>query len=432
MTILAERYKLPCGLELKNRLTKAAMTEGLATPENHATSKHVKLYNRWANGGVGLQLTGNIQVDRRNLERPGNVVVEGEQSTEQLKALEAFAAAGKLNGTHIIAQISHAGRQTQKIVNERPDAPSSVKLNMPGGLFGVPRALPGDEIKGLIEKFAFTAKTLQQTGFDGIQIHAAHGYLISQFLNPLANVREDEWGGPIENRARLLLDVIKACRAATSSDFAIGIKLNSADFQSGGFSHEDCLAVIDMLNPLELDFLEVTGGTYEQAAMMGDGEDDIVAEARASTIAREAYFANYTKSVRSRAKMPIMATGGFRSKKAMEEVIEADHAALIGLGRPLCVDPDAPQKLLAGQTEELPAVERSARLGPGKLLGPASPLGAIRMINMLGLQGWFCMQLLRMGAGDDPQEKAKIFSGMLAYQSNENKTAKAYRATLDN
>lgn len=135
---IEQELTLPCGVTIKNRLCKAAMTEGLADEANRATEKHQRLYGRWADGGAGILLTGNVQVDHRYLERPGNVVIEGTQSNEQLSALQAFADAGTRNGTHLWMQISHAGRQTPASVAKQPVGPSDVALQMPGAAFGKP------------------------------------------------------------------------------------------------------------------------------------------------------------------------------------------------------------------------------------------------------------------------------------------------------
>jgi len=255
---------LPCGATLKNRIAKGAMTEGLGDPFNRATSGHVRLYRRWAEGGAGMLLTGNVQVDRRYLERPGNVAIDGEQSNEAIAALREYAKAGTANDTHLWMQISHAGRQTPALVNKEPVGPSDKALEMPGSQFGKPRALTGTEIEDVIRRFAHTATIARDTGFTGVQIHGAHGYLVSEFLSPDVNTRTDEWGGSLENRARLLLETVRAVRRAVGDDFPVSVKLNSADFQRGGFSHEDAVRVAAWLDAEKLDLLEVSGGTYEQ------------------------------------------------------------------------------------------------------------------------------------------------------------------------
>ncbi len=432
---ICDAFTLPCGVTVKNRICKAAMTEGLASPANYATPEHATLYGRWAQGGAGILLTGNVQIDHRYLERPGNVVIEGKQSKEQIAALKAWAKAGTQNGTHLWMQISHAGRQTPAAVNETPVAPSEVKLNMPGADFGMPRALTGDEIKDIIKRFAHTAKIARDTGFTGVQIHGAHGYLISEFLSPDINQREDEWGGSLENRARLLLEVIRAVRKAVGKDFPISVKLNSADFQRGGFSHEDALDVVNLLNKEKIDLLEVSGGTYEQPRLVGLDNltlnPDRAEQRRESTLAREAYFLDYAENIRKIAKMPLMVTGGFRSVSGMNAALGAGACDIIGIGRPFCAQPDIANVLLSGEADQAPMREKEMRIGPG-WLGLNSPFRVVAALNGWGQQGWFCLQILRMGAGQDPDFKLGAFKAFLAYQKNEAKAAKAYQAYWQN
>lgn len=424
---IADPLTLPCGQTLKNRLAKAAMTEGLADTLNRATVGHQHLYRRWAEGGSGMLLTGNVQVDRRHLERPGNVVIEGSQSPEKLAALKAWSAAGTVDGTQLWMQISHAGRQTPAIVNPSPSAPSDIPLKLPGKNFGRPRAMTEPEILDVVQRFAHAARIARETGFTGVQVHAAHGYLVSEFLSPLANQRSDDWGGSLENRSRLLREIVRAVRAAVGADFPVSVKLNSADFQKGGFSHEDCLAVVGMLDAERIDLLEISGGNYEQPKMGGLGgvlEAEEPQHVASSTVAREAYFLDYAASVATVAKMPLMVTGGFRSRQGMEDALGSGAAQVIGLGRPLCVLAEGPQQLLDGKIDALPSYEKTLRLGPG-WLSLQSPLALVKMINAWGAQGWFCLQLLRMGAGNDPDLNMGVFSAFRAYASNEQKAAKA-------
>jgi len=408
------------------------MTEGLADAQNMATPQLAALYTRWAKGGIGLQLTGNVQINHRHLERPGNVVIEGDQSNARREGLAAYAKAAKSGGGKVIMQLSHAGRQTPSTVNKAPLAPSAVTLNMPGGVFGPPRPMEEEDIQGVIAGFANAAKVARETGFDGVQLHAAHGYLLSQFLSPLSNQRSDAWGGSLENRARLLLASIGAVKTACGPDFSISVKLNSTDFQKGGFSHEDCLAVIDMLGEENLDFVEISGGNYEQPQMAGiEGMEPVFEDGvRESTRKREAYFASYAKSVQGRAKMPLLVTGGFRTRAAMDEALMAGEADMIGLGRPLCADADVPNKLLSGEMDMAPAWEKTLRLGPTRFLGLNSPIGLIKGLNGWGQQGWFCLQLKRMGAGLEPDLKLGLFKAFRQYQSEEGQAAKAYHAGL--
>lgn len=413
---------LPCGATLKNRLAKGAMTEGLGDARNQATGGHVRLYRRWAEGGAGMLLTGNVQVDRRYLERPGNVAIDGAQSNEAIAALREYAKAGTENGTHLWMQISHAGRQTPALVNKEPVGPSDKALDMPGAQFGKPRALTGPEIEDVIRRFAHAAAVARDTGFTGVQIHGAHGYLISEFLSPDVNTRTDEWGGSLENRARLLLEVVRAVRRAVGTDFPVSVKLNSADFQCGGFSHEDSIRVATWLDSEGLDLLEISGGTYEQPRLVGLDDMTLHPEKaevrRESTIAREAYFLEYAKDIRAAVKMPLMVTGGFRTVTGMNAALGSGTMDVVGIARPLCVDPAIPAKLLSGVAKETPAYEKTLRLGPG-ILGPHSPINLLKALNGWGQQGWFCLQLLRMGEGKDPDLKMGVFSAFRNYAKNE-------------
>ncbi|MGD1934666.1 MAG: NADH:flavin oxidoreductase/NADH oxidase family protein [Candidatus Phaeomarinobacter sp.] len=430
-TSITSPLTLPCGAVLKNRIAKGAMTEGLADSHNMATDKHVKLYGRWADGGSGMLLTGNVQVDGRYLERPGNVVIDGPQSNEKLSALAAFAEAGTRNDTHLWMQLSHAGRQTPATVTTEPVAPSAIEVKMPGGQFGKPRALTEEEILDVIERFAFAAGVAKDTGFSGVQIHAAHGYLISEFLNPLVNQRTDQWGGSLQNRARLLMDTVKAVREKVGSEFPISVKLNSSDFQKGGFSHSDSIEVAKWLDEAGLDLLEVSGGNYEQPVMMDtEGFEPVYEEkVRSSTRKREAYFLEYAADIAKAVKnTPLMVTGGFRTVDGMDEALSSGDADVVGIARPLCVEADLPQQMMDGKVSEAKKWEKTFRLGPTRFLGPNSPIDLFRGLNAWGAQGWYCLQLIRMGEGLDPDTGISTFKALRMYMSNEQKAAKAMNA----
>ena len=427
--------KLPCGAQIKNRICKAAMTEGLADEQNRATAKHETLYSRWAEGGAGILLTGNIQIDHRYLERPGNVVVEGKQSNEQLSRLRAYAEAGSKNNTHLWAQISHAGRQTPAAVAPTPVGPSDIQLKMPGAAFGKPRALEHDEILDIIARFANTAKVLQDSGFTGVQLHGAHGYLISEFLSPDVNTRTDEWGGSLENRARLLLESIRAVRKAVGDKFPVSLKLNSADFQKGGFSHEESVQVATWLNDEGLDLLEVSGGTYEQPKLVGLDSltlnPDRAEEVKKSTLAREAYFLEYAEDIRAVFKNPMMVTGGFRSRVGMDAALAGEACDMIGLGRPLCVDTQIVNKLISREVDTTTIFEKSLEMGPTWLrwlIGLNSPIRLFSALNGWGQQGWWCTQIINMGEGREPDLDLGVFKAFTGYQASEKKAAEAYNA----
>ena len=432
MTVITDKLDLPCGVEIKNRICKGAMTEGLADAQNRATSQHVNLYDRWSSGGAAILLTGNVQVDHRFLERPGNVVIEGQQTNEQLSRLISYAEAGTKNDTHLWMQISHAGRQTPASVAETPVAPSEVQLEMPGAQFGKPRALSHEEILDIIQKFSHCANIAQDTGFTGVQIHGAHGYLISEFLSPDINLRQDEWGGTLEKRAKFLIETVRSVRKAVGENFPVSLKLNSADFQKGGFSHEDAIQVATWLNEEGLDLLEISGGTYEQPHLVGIDmglNPERAEKRRESTIAREAYFLDYAKDIRTVFNGPLMVTGGFRSTKGMNNALNENACDVIGIARPFCIDPDIANKLLNNNVSETPTLEKTMQLGPG-WLGLNSPFSVIKGINGWGQQAFWCLNLIRMGEDSDPDLNLGIFKAFRDYQKNEKNAAKQYKAHL--
>ncbi|MBR9824551.1 MAG: NADH:flavin oxidoreductase/NADH oxidase family protein [Alphaproteobacteria bacterium] len=425
---LGDPLILPCGAVLPNRLCKSAMTEGLADERNSATSRHAALYKAWADGGIGLSITGNVMVDRRYLERPGNIAIEGPQSDSQRGALSAMAEAGQSDGGHIWMQISHAGRQSPKSVATEPVAPSAIgEVALPGGLFAKPRALTSDEIQDVIIRFAHTAGIAKACGFTGVQIHSAHGYLLSEFLNPLINQREDEWGGSLENRARLLLEVIAAVRAEVGSEFPIGVKLNSSDFQKGGFTLDDCIAVVGMLEAAGVDLVEISGGNYEQPALLGiEGLEPVYkdeAAVKASTKAREAYFLNYAAAIRVNTSIPLMVTGGFRTRGAMLDALNDDNIQMIGLARPLCVEPDLPEALIEGEIDQLTSYENQLSIGPG-WFGPGSSNATMRAMNGFAVMAFFYRNIIRMADGLPTRRSMNLLAAFIKHQMTDADDAK--------
>jgi 2,4-dienoyl-CoA reductase-like NADH-dependent reductase (Old Yellow Enzyme family) len=420
MSSLSTPLTLASGVVVKNRLAKSAMTEGLADAHNRATLAHATLYRRWADGGLGLSITGNIQVSRQHLERPGNIALAGPQDDAAMAGLSALAAAARSQGGAIFAQISHAGRQTPITVNPTPQAPSAIPVALPGKQFGVPVALTEAEIEDLVQRFGAAAALCRAAGFSGVQLHAAHGYLLSSFLSPLANQRTDRWGGSLENRARFLLEAVRTARETAGPGFGIAVKLNSADFQRGGFAVAESTEVARMLEAEKIDFLEVSGGNYEQPRMM---DSDGLSPGEARSARREAYFLDEAARLRAAVKTPLMVTGGFRTRVGMEAALQSGACDLVGLARPLCVAPDGPAALLAG-AEALPSPEATLRLGPGPL-SPSSSNAMVKMLNGFGVQAWFCQQILNLAAGQAPDPSLPVWKALWRYQSRETAMAKA-------
>ncbi len=425
MSELALPLTLPCGAKLKNRIAKAAMTEGMATPDGRPTTELDRLYGLWSDGGAGLLIGGNLVIDRDHLERPGNVVIDRAPDADMMARLTRWAGAATRGGNHFWAQISHSGRQTPAVVNPRPKSASDVKLGLPGGQFGQPEPLTREEIASLVDRWGIAAKACQDAGFTGVQVHAAHGYLMSQFLSPLANRRTDEYGGSLENRARLLLDVIAAIRAATGPAFPISVKLNSADFQKGGFAFEDSLTVAGWLEAASVDLIEISGGTYEQPKLLGiEGmEESVPQNVAPSTLTREAYFVDFALAMQAQVSVPLMVTGGFRSRAAMEQALAGGAADVIGLGRPMCLMTDAPKRLLAGD-ETLPRYEDGLGLIPG-WLGFLRRFQTVKAIDGFAGIYWFYQQLWLLGHIGRIDQKLSVFSAFRTLEARNKAIMKA-------
>jgi 2,4-dienoyl-CoA reductase-like NADH-dependent reductase (Old Yellow Enzyme family) len=338
-TILKKPLTLPCGITLKNRLCKSAMSENLAAADNGPNKRLCRLYETWAKGGIGLCITGNVMVDPTALGEPNNVVISDDRHMERLSA---WATAGTKDDTHLWVQLNHPGKQIPKTLAREPVAPSAIGFS--GDLarfFNPPRALSEDEIHTIIKRFATSAGIVKQAGFTGVQIHGAHGYLVSQFLSPRHNQREDQWGGPLENRMRFLMEIYRAIRKTVGPAYPVGIKLNSSDFLKDGFSEDESAEVVAALTEEGIDLVEISGGTYEKPAMAGRIRAVQSSES-------EAYFLAYAEKVRKRVDIPLMVTGGFRTGAGMAETVKKNGIDLVGLARPLAIDPDLPNKILSG------------------------------------------------------------------------------------
>ena len=324
-------FTLPSGLALKNRVVKAAMEENLAEANQTPSQVLKNVYREWAKGGCGLIITGNVMVDHLAMTGPGGLALE--QQTD----ITAFAELARLtqqNDCKIVMQINHPGRQVFKNMGGKAFSASDIALDVGkhSHLFAQPKAMTQSDISDVITRFTQTALQAEKAGFNGVQIHAAHGYLLAQFLSPLTNKRDDKWGGSLENRARLLLEITKSVKAHCSESFSVSIKLNSADFQRGGFEPSDAQAVVNMLSTLKVDFVELSGGSYEAPAMQGQAGDE-------RTLAREAYFLEFAKAISEQSTIPIMTTGGISRLDVANKVISSG-VALVGMATALAYQPN--------------------------------------------------------------------------------------------
>lgn len=378
MTDLTEPLSLPCGATLPNRIAKSGMSEQLATRDGRPTEKLARLYSVWGSSGAGLLITGNAMIDRRALTEPGNVIVDDDRGLEEL---QTWARAAQAGGARVWMQLSHPGRAALVPLNHWPVAPSRKPIPVPGYNLRPPHPLTHAEIADIVAAFARSASLAQQAGFDGVQIHLAHGFLLSQFLSPAANVRRDEYGGSAENRRRIVLEVIAAVRERVGLAFPIGVKLNSSDFSRQGLSPAEAVGVAVALEAAGVDLIEISGGGFDAPAMTG--------VARGQDRSREAYFEGFAALVRQQVRVPLMLTGGIRTRATMQRLLGTGTVDVVGLARPMAYVPDYPRRILAGETPILP--------------GNAPRLGYRPLDGYLDL-AWHCNQFHRIARGQTPQQ----------------------------
>ena len=392
--LINEQLTLKNGVVIKNRILKSAMSEQIAT--NHKINQAmIVLYEAWADGGAGVLITGNVMVDSKMLGAAEDIVLENEDDIDMLRL---WAQTGRKNGAKIIMQLNHPGRQSPSFLTKFPVAPSAIPIKGEvASFFNPPRELSEDEIYEIINRFAYSAKIAKKAGFDGVQIHAAHGYLISQFLSPLSNIRSDKWGGSIENRMRFLTEIYTKIREATSKEFIVCVKLNSADFQKGGFSEDECIAVSQRLSELGVDFLEISGGTYEKPTMLEGAQES----AKESTLKREAYFLDFARKLRKNVDIILAITGGFRSSQAMRDALNSGELDIVGAAKPFCIEPDFANKILNDKDYKISIDEPSFCI---KSLQ--------KKLKSVMIMAWYMRHMKNIGSGLKPDLKLGTFSVM--------------------
>ncbi len=406
---LFDPLTLPNQAVVPNRIAKAAMEENMAASGQIPGGSLRRLYANWAGGGAGLILTGHVMIDPTALTGPGGVVLDARQPIEPFKA---WAQAGMQHGSQMWMQINHPGRQVFAAMGQEAVAPSAIGVDLGAysHLFPVPRALDEAGIAEIVARFATTARLAEASGFSGVQIHAAHGYLISQFLSPLTNRRTDAWGGELHNRARLLLDVVRAVRSAVSPGFSVAVKLNSADFQKGGFEAADAVQVVRWLNELPVDLVELSGGSYESPAMQG-------APQSGSSAAREAYFLDFARDVSAGARMPVMVTGGIRRRAVAEQALRPSEGrsgvAMVGIANAFAFEPKLAEKWKADEAldVQIPSVDWHNKA--------YASLARMAMVKL---------QLRRLGRGLQPKPDASPLLSLIRQQIITKRRTRRYRA----
>ncbi|MGI5414185.1 NADH:flavin oxidoreductase/NADH oxidase family protein [Streptomyces chartreusis] len=397
---------LRSGQVLGNRIVKAAMEGGMAGTGQVPDERLRLLYRRWGAGGAGLLITGNVMVHAQALTVPGGLVLD---SAAPLEPYAAWAAAGKAGGAAMWMQINHPGRQVLAGMPGVVWGPSAVAVDLGrrSKLFGRPVAMTREQIDATVARFGVTAARAERAGFDGVQIHAAHGYLLSQFLSPLVNRRGDAWGGSLEDRARMLLDVVREVRAAVAPSFAVAVKLNSADFQRGGFDVDDARRVIAMLEPVGVDLVELSGGSYESPVMSGHATD-------MRTRVREAYFLELATELAADSPLPLMLTGGITRRQTAEDVL-AGGVSLVGMGTALASTPDLPARWREGREAGKPPKKVT---WPDKTLASAAAMALVRH------------QMRRIARGRNPAPGTSPAYALATDQLEQRRSLRRYRAWL--
>lgn len=386
--VIGAPLELRCGLMLKNRLVKAAMSDSLGDGRGGVTKDQVRLYERWAAGGVSLAIVGEVQVDARYPEKPGNLVLDG--SGDQA-GFGRLARAGSGNGAHLWAQLGHAGALSDVAISD-PAGPSALDVD---GL--ACSELSVDEIEELPGVYAAAARRAQSAGFSGVEVHAGHGFLLSQFLSPLFNHRRDHYGGPIEARSRIILDIVRQIRLETGSEFAIGIKINATDQLEGGLTEPESLILVGLLDQTTIDVIDVSGGTYFPGAASSSD--------RVST---GPYFLDFAQQAKERTSAAVMLTGGFKSHRQAIDTVQQGATDLVGLARTMALDPDLPTHWLASNPVD-PDFPRFESPPPG------------------GMTAWYTMRLSALAGDQEDGFDATITEALDAYESRDRQRLEGWR-----
>lgn len=361
--VLFQPLQLPCGVTLKNRLIKAAMSDALGDGCGRPTQAQRQLYARWARGGVATAIVGEVQGSPCFAENPANLVFQPEAAD----LFKELAQAGQVNGTGLWLQLGHAGALAHAEISQ-PAGPSAI--DMPGLKC---TAMTVADIRRLPDEFAQTAATARTLGFGGVEIHAAHGFLLSQFLSPLFNTRNDAYGGTPAARRRIVLDVLAAVREAVGASFPIALKLNASDMLEGGLTQTDALTLVQELETSSVDLIDISGGTYFPGAASSS-----------DAAGKGPYFAAFAQEARKRTARPLMVTGGVKTYAQAHDLVAAGHADVVGLARALVLDPDLPNHWQAGEIQ-----------------GPAYP--SLTAPEPGAVTAWYTMRIAALATGQDTE-----------------------------
>jgi len=391
---LRKALELPCGAVLKNRIAKSPMSDSLGNGEGDPTRAQTRLYERWAQGGAALSFIGEVQGDPRFPEKPGNLVL-GLQTNKQ--AIESLTSRGVIAGAHLWPQLGHAGALSHLPISQ-PKGPSALSIK------GLQCAgMLTEDIQELPDMYARTAAYAKASGFSGVHIHAGHGFLLSQFLSPLFNHRQDNYGGSIEARSQIVLEVIDAVRRAVGPSFPVGIRINSTDQLEGGLTEADALEVVRLLDQTSIDLIDVSGGTYFPGAKASsEGTSD-----------EGAYFLDFARRAKGETNVPLMITGGFKRREQAVQAVSSGAADMVSIGRGMVLNPRLAEVWLSEEGGD-PEFPRFKSLPPG------------------GITAWYTMRIMALAEDSEDTFKLDLESALRLYEERDEKRCIKWKKKFSN
>ena len=389
---MKDKIKLPCGVILKNAIVKSPMSDSLGDGKGNPTKEQIRLYERWAQGGTSLSLIGEVQLDYSYPERPGNLVLNDDSDIKLFKELTSKAL---INGSHLWAQIGHAGALSHLPIS-KPKGPSLLDIE---GLKCEGMSL--NEVKNLPSRYAKAASKAKELGFSGVQIHAGHGFLLSQFLSPLFNKREDEYGGDIKSRCKIILQIINSVRIEVGDTFPISIRINSSDNIEGGLTQKDSLKAIGFLDKTSLDLIDISGGTYFPGA-----------KASSDSLINGPYFLDFAKKARKITSIPLMISGGFKKKDEVQSAISSGVVDMVSIGRGMIIDTNLANTWINNSGSD-PIFPKFEVVVPG------------------GITAWYTMRLTAIANDDEDNFNLDLINALESYEKRDNEKCFIWKKYTD-
>ena len=391
--ILQQPLLLPCGATIKNRLCKSPMSDSLGNGAGDPTFEQIRLYQRWAQGGVGLSMIGEVQIDPGYAEKPGNLVLNQQSDITKFRAL---ASSGTAENSHLWPQLGHAGALSHLPISS-PKGPSALDLqDLHCAAFSI------DEIKKLPKMYAKAALLAKKFGFSGVFIHAGHGFLLQQFLSPLFNHRKDDYGGNTQARFKIILEIIQAVREAVGKKYPIGIRINSTDKLVGGITEVEALEVITLLDQTSIDLIDISGGTYFPGAKASSE----------GSVSGGPYFLEFAKSAKQQTQIPLMLTGGFKTRQQAVDALQSGTVDMIGLARAMVLNPQLPKNWF---NEVAYNMTDGVKFPTFK----SPPIGAIT--------AWYTLRLVAIAEDKEDQFDVDLLAALRIYEARDAERCSLWR-----